>query len=155
MEKIRIEISKGKAKHIAFVRILPHSEVVQSILQAFEKTGFQAAAVTNGIGSLEQACYTYITKNSIYHKPICIKEKCELLNITGFLAKNKNTIEYHFHAVMADSTGKVFGGHLLPEGSIVSATMELTLLEMDGVHIKKEFDEETGFTLFKVQYSSE
>ena len=62
-----------------------------------------------------------------------------------------STIEYHFHALLADSTGRTFGGHLLEEENLVCATVKLTLVEMKGIHIKKEFDKEIGFTLFKVK----
>ncbi len=165
----RIEIKVGETDRIAFVRILPHSNLVKAILQSFQQTGFSAAFVPNGIGSLESTHYTFITKNGTYHKPILLKENCELLGLSGFIAKNpsaknlpaqeknpaqnegRSTIEYHFHAILANGTGCTFGGHLLEEGNLVCATVELTLVEMKGIHIKKEFDKETGFTLFKVK----
>ncbi len=169
MNSERIEVKNGETSRIAFVRILPHSNLVKAILQAFRQTDFSTAFVPNGIGSLESTHYTFITKNGTYHEPILLKENCELINLSGFIAKNpsaknlpaqdknpaqnedRSTIEYHFHALLADSTGRTFGGHLLEEGNLVCATVELTLVEIKGIRIKKEFDKETGFTLFKIK----
>ena len=149
----RIEIKSGTANRIAFVHILPHSNLVKAILQAFQQTGFNAALITNGIGSLESVHYTFITKSGKYHAPILKKENCELLNVSGFIAKNTDKeVQYHIHATMSDGTGHTFGGHLLEEGNAVCATVELTLVEMKDIRIEKEYDEETGFTLFKVKH---
>ena len=157
----RIKVKNGETNRIAFVRVLPHSNLVKAIVQAFQQTRFSAAFVPNGIGSLESVHYTFITKNGTYHEPILLKENCELIGLSGFIAKNptakdlpaqgKSTAEYHFHALLSDGTGRTFGGHLLEEGNLVCATVELTLVEMKGIHLKKEFDKETGFTLFKVK----
>lgn len=49
--------------------------------------------------------------------------KFEIVSLTGTLSAGC----HHLHVAMADSTGAVFGGHLLP-GCVVRTTVEIVLV---------------------------
>lgn len=53
----------------------------------------------------------------------------------------------HAHIVLSDSKGRTFGGHLLP-GTVVFAG-EVFMLELPGIKLEREYDQETGLNLFK------
>ncbi len=147
----RISIKTGEKGRIAFVRILPQSDLIPSIEEAFSKSAFETAQISVAIGSLESASYTYITQNKKYHTPIRRNGPFELLGASGFISNTNGKVEIHIHGIMADENGILFGGHLLEKGNIICATCELTLIELKGISIQKMFDKETGFTLFKVK----
>ena len=147
----RFEIGKGESSHIAFVRIFKGADLIPAIKKAFLESGFLTAQISGAIGSMESVNYTFIGEGGKYRLPIVKEGFFELLCASGFISVASGDVEFHIHAVFADKNGAVFGGHLLANGNIVCATCELTLTEIKGVAIRKEFDEESGFNLFKLK----
>ncbi len=147
----RISINTGKSGRIAFVRILPHSDLIPSIEKAFLKTKFETAQISISIGSLESVSYTFITDGKKYHTPIKKEGAFELIGAAGFISRIGGKADIHMHGIMSDTNGVIFGGHLLENGNIICITCELTLLELKGIAIQKTFDRETGFNLFKLK----
>ncbi len=147
----RFEIGKGESPHIAFIRIFKGADLIPAVKKAFLESGFLTARISGAIGSMESVNYTFISEGGKYRPPIVKKGFFELLCASGFISVASYDVEFHIHAVFADKDGAVFGGHLLESGNIVCATCELTLTEIKGVAIRKEFDKESGFVIFKLE----
>jgi predicted DNA-binding protein with PD1-like motif len=55
----------------------------------------------------------------------------------------QNIINFHIHLSVSDSTGQVYGGHLI-DGT-VRTTAEVVLGSLQNVHFRREMDPATGF----------
>ena len=66
----------------------------------------------------------------------------EIVSLVGTIAGDRA----HLHISVADKTGAVFGGHLMP-GSIVETTAEVVLVNLRpaGIVMTREPDAATGF----------
>ena len=55
---------------------------------------------------------------------------------------------FHCHALWSEADGRVNGGHILPEATIVAEPFEVDAFGIDGAVFLAEPDSETGFKLF-------
>jgi predicted DNA-binding protein with PD1-like motif len=55
---------------------------------------------------------------------------------------------YHCHALWTEASGRLNGGHLLPEETIVAEPFEVEAFGIDGALFTAELDAETNFKLF-------
>jgi predicted DNA-binding protein with PD1-like motif len=147
----RFEFAKGKTGKVIFARIMPGGDFIPSLKNIFDESGITTGQLDTAIGSLCSVNYTFITDGKKYGPPIKREGAFEFLHAGGFISKTDKDIEVHIHAVLADTTGKIFGGHLLENGNTVCATLEIAIIELNGIKISKEFDNETGFNLFKIK----
>lgn len=69
-----------------------------------------------------------------------LDEPCEIVSLHGTVSE----VRCHLHIALSKEDLSTVGGHLV-EGCIVNTTCELVLGILDGWHIDKEFDEETGY----------
>lgn len=69
-----------------------------------------------------------------------IDEPCEIVSLNGTVSE----VRCHLHIALSKEDLSTVGGHLV-EGCIVNTTCELVLGILDGWHIDKEFDAETGY----------
>jgi len=98
--------------------------------------GIAAACIVSAVGSLGRAVLRYADQGqgSETGGPL------ELLMLTGTLSPDGA----HLHASVADETGAVKGGHLLP-GCVVRTTAEVVIALLPGWEFRRELDEATGF----------
>lgn len=71
--------------------------------------------------------------------------KYEILSLNGTLSKDG----LHLHISLADSKGRVIGGHLL-ENNIIYTTAEIIIGGIDDTIFKRTFDPKTGFRELRV-----
>ncbi len=136
-------------------RIMPDSNFVEEILAICRENELEAAYIPTCIGSLKKARFVYaIPDDSTYFKmvycdPVELDGPIEFLNAQGIVAKDENG-EYllHLHVLMSDKDMRVYGGHILDEGNIVLATMDLVLNEIKGINLARKYDNESGFYFF-------
>jgi predicted DNA-binding protein with PD1-like motif len=55
---------------------------------------------------------------------------------------------FHCHALWTEADGRVNGGHILPEQTVVAAPFEVEAFGIDGARFAAEPDPETNFKLF-------
>ncbi|WP_159006105.1 DUF296 domain-containing protein [Bradyrhizobium sp. S69] len=55
---------------------------------------------------------------------------------------------YHCHALWSEASGRLNGGHMLPEETIVAEPFEVEAFGIDGAMFAAELDPETNFKLF-------
>lgn len=72
---------------------------------------------------------------------LSVKAPFEIVSLMGTLTPNHQ----HIHISVADSEGKVWGGHLL-EGTTVSHTAELIVHHYPMLNFTREHDVSTGYT---------
>lgn len=67
-------------------------------------------------------------------------EKFEIVSLVGTLSKEG----IHLHISIANSEGRVLGGHLL-DGCTIYTTAEVIIGEVENLVFSREYDSETGF----------
>jgi predicted DNA-binding protein with PD1-like motif len=96
----------------------------------------RAAFVISGIGSLSGARLRLASAR----EPINLRDDLEILTLTGTVAGNGS----HLHISVADSSGRVMGGHVA-HGCIVRTTAEVLVLLLSEWSFDRELDPATGF----------
>ena len=122
------------------LRLVPGDDLRGSLEAAFGKLskahGISAACIVSAVGSLSRAVLRYADKSSGSD----INAPLELLMLSGTLSPDGA----HLHASVADESGEVRGGHLLP-GCIVRTTAEVVIALLPGWEFRRELDAATGF----------
>lgn len=143
---------EGKIGKVITARIMPDSDLIESIEEICKKRNIQNAYISTCIGSLKKSTFVYALTdtsqyfNLKYSEPVVLTGIIEFLGAQGFISKDdKGQYLTHLHAQFSDEDMRVYGGHILNKGNIVLATMELVINEISDVNIKRDYHEESGF----------
>lgn len=117
-------------------RLKPGEDLKKQLEQIVKCNNIRAGIILTGIGSLIKASIR-LAEESI---SVSYNDKFEIIALSGTLSKNG----VHIHISIADSEGKVLGGHLL-EGCIIYTTAEIVLGELENMEFFREQDVVTGF----------
>ncbi len=146
----------GMKGRIIFARILPGSELIESIKKICAENNIEIAYISTCIGSLEKVSFVYAIKDEKqyykikYHEPVVMVRPIEFLGAQGIIVRDSNDeYQVHFHAQFSDENMDVYGGHLLDSGNIVLATIDLVLNEIIDVKIKRKYHKASGFSFFE------
>ncbi|MBC7741576.1 MAG: DNA-binding protein [Bdellovibrionaceae bacterium] len=123
------------------VRLNPQDDLKIKIIELCKASGIQAACVISAVGSLQHLKLRLANSQTVLEK----SEKFEVLSLNGTVSIDG----VHLHAMVSDSNGQTWGGHLL-DGNIIYTTCELVVLEIDGFKMGREFDAATGFKELKI-----
>lgn len=147
---------EGKNGKIITARIMPDSDLIESIVEICKKRNIQNAYISTCIGSLKKISFVYALEdtsrfyNIRYSDPVVMTGAIEFLGAQGIIAKdNDGEYQVHLHAQFSDETMKVYGGHILNKGNIVLATIDLIINEISEVDIKRNYHEASGFYFFE------
>lgn len=126
---------RTKADFYVF-RLNPKMDLRKSILEFAKENGVKAGGVVTCVGSLEQ-----------FHLRFANQEAGQLQN--GFfeivsLTGTFSEINCHLHISVADSSGRVFGGHLLND-NLIYTTAEIIVAELTDVEFLREVDPAFGY----------
>jgi len=102
----------------------------------------------SAIGALMQADLAYYDQVSHEYHKITIDNPVELVSCSGNISLRDNQQFVHAHAAMADSEGRVWGGHLVG-GKVFAA--ELCIQELLGKPLMRKYDSITGLNLWDNQ----
>ena len=129
---VKADISDAVASNARFytIRLLPGADVVQELLTFVEKKGIQAAAIVSSVGSLSEANLRFANRK----EGTLLKGDFETIYLGGTLEAGGR----HLHLSIADADGRMWGGHLMKEGSIARTTMEIVIMELTDVIYKRE-----------------
>ncbi len=95
-----------------FLRLDPGEEIHASIQSIADQIGFNAAALTSGIGRVRDIVIGMMDDDGIYHRTV-FSEPAELVSLQGNLARAEDGIAFtHIHAVIGDDDCQSFAGHL-------------------------------------------
>jgi predicted DNA-binding protein with PD1-like motif len=153
MDSIRFQSIESKVTRVISGRLLPGTELIGGIQSMCMDNGLKCGVVVCGIGSLANARLTYaVNRGEIgikYSDPITISGPFELLSCQGIIGHTSSgEFSIHLHGIISDSDMKLYGGHFT-EGCKVLATVEIGIMELPYADLLREYDEETGFLLFK------
>ncbi|AFY56178.1 putative DNA-binding protein with PD1-like DNA-binding motif [Rivularia sp. PCC 7116] len=123
------------------IRLKPNADLRKSLINFAVEQKVQAGFVLTAIGSLKQAAIRFANQDNSK----VLNEKFEILSLNGTLAATG----IHVHISIADSNGKVIGGHL-SDGCIVYTTAEIVIGIAENFSFYRSFDEETGFNELEV-----
>lgn len=111
-----------------FVRLDPGEEIHASLQALADKAGFDAAAITSGIGRTRQSVYGYMDDTHRYHR-VTIEGGSELVTLQGNLARRENGDAFtHLHATFSDDDLRPHAGHMFSAVVHVVAEIHLRLL---------------------------
>ncbi|MBN2260501.1 MAG: DUF296 domain-containing protein [Clostridiales bacterium] len=146
----------GRSGKVIFARVLPNSELIASIKKICQENSIEIASIGACIGSLKEVNFVYAMNdasqyyNIRYSDEVKMKGAIEFLSAQGIVSKdNSGLYQVHMHALFSDESMKVFGGHLLNEGNIVLATIDLVLNEILDISVKRNYHQKSGFYFFE------
>lgn len=126
----------GKAGAMHVLRLQPGEDVRATLERWAVEHHIAAACITSAVGSLTQAHIRYANRAD----GIITTQDLEVVSFSGTLAENG----MHLHIAVADRNGTTFGGHVLA-GCFVRTTLELVIMEVEGVRMQRSKDETTTY----------
>jgi predicted DNA-binding protein with PD1-like motif len=118
------------------LRLRPGADLREGLEDYLNRKGIEAAALVSCVGSLRVASLRLASAP----QPCMLTGPFEIVSSEGTLSIHG----CHLHMAVADSDGKLSGGHLA-YGSLVRTTAELVLVELPGFTFHRETDSETGY----------
>ncbi|NPT47606.1 DUF296 domain-containing protein [Paraburkholderia sp. 1N] len=118
------------------LRLFPGDDLRAALEDALRQVKLQAAFVIQGIGSLSIAQLRFAGDED----PTELRDDLEILTLAGSLSPD----DAHLHMSVADSRGRVFGGHVA-RGCTVRTTAEILLALLPEHRFSREHDSSSGF----------
>jgi uncharacterized protein len=154
----RYHSAEGRAGRIISGRLLPGCDMLSGIIEMARSHGV-ASAWVNGFGSLAKANFS----PGIRFNAATAGRVARIANIRlegpieiwsgmgrlGLPAEGEPVI--HFHGLLVDEDGRLYGGHFFPEDNIVYATFEVHIQELLDVEFQLKQDEEVEIPLVKLK----
>lgn len=155
---LREHFKESKVKRVVAGRIPRGVDFITGIKQICKENDIKHGYIPMCIGSLIDARIVYAIPDEnapigfIYSQPTDIKGPLELLYAQGLIGQeDTGELSIHIHMLVSDPNMRVWGGHTVEGGNIVAATGEIIIHELDEAEYIRQFDEETGFRLFKIK----
>jgi uncharacterized protein len=118
------------------LRLYPGDDLRVALEDALRQLNLQAAFVIQGIGSLSIAQLRFAGCDG----PTELRDDLEILTLAGSISVDGA----HLHMSVADSRGRMFGGHVA-HGCIVRTTAEILLALLPEHQFSRERDPSSGF----------
>ena len=144
----------GKFARIIVSRILPGSDLLQSIKDIVAEEEIKYGVIFSAVGAMEKVRIRNL-KEAPEKYPITdanrdfrtIEKTCEIITLSGdiYEVEGENLSQVHIHGTFSfaeDEKVRAVGGHLL-EGCIVVGFAEVYIMELTEIEMIKRFDEET------------
>ena len=124
---------------------LDHGLDIVSQIKDLAKKEKIEVGIFSAIGALMQVEFAFYDQVSHEYHEIPIDEPMELVSCSGNISIRDNQPFVHAHAALADSEGRVWGGHLIG-GKVFAA--ELCIQELLGEPLIRNYDSITGLYLW-------
>lgn len=118
-------------------RLTQGADLKQSIMALVQAHGITAGSIASCVGCLSHLNIRLADSTST----LSLQAPFEIVSLMGTLTPQHQ----HLHIAVADSQGKVLGGHLL-DGNLVNTTAELIVHDYPDLAFDREYDAHTGFT---------
>ena len=111
-----------------FVRLDPGEEVHQSLQKLADEVGFNAAAITSGIGRTRDTLYGVMNEDGVYIRRN-LDPPSELVSLSGNIARKENGDAFtHIHCCWCDDDNTVHAGHMFQCVTHVVAEIHIRIL---------------------------
>ena len=106
-----------------FVRLDPGEDIHSSLQSLADEVGFDAAAITSGIGRTRDNKYGYMNEKGIYQRRD-LENPSELVSLSGNIARTAEGEAFtHIHCCWSDDDNNVHAGHMFQ--SVVHVVAEI------------------------------
>jgi len=122
-------------------RLKPGADLKSSIEDIVKKNTIKAGFIITCVGGLKQATVRMAGARPDAQDIRTLTGNFEIVSLVGTVSINGT----HLHMSFSDDEGNVHGGHL-KEGTVIHPTAEIVIGIDANVEMKREMDEETGFT---------
>ncbi len=118
-------------------RLKPGDNLTEGLRAAFAASGLEAMSVVTCVGSLTRVLIRHANRpdGTLYSGHF------EITSLVGTV----DAAGEHLHLTISDGDGRVFGGHLLPEGSAVYTTAEIVALALPEMRFSREPCADSGY----------
>jgi len=154
---VKEHTKESNIKRIIVGRIPRGVDLITGIKEICKEYSIKSGYVPMLIGSLDTGKFIYAqpevnTKIGFkYSEPVDLEGPLEILPSQCLIGLDTNgELSIHLHMLVSDRYMRVYGGHFVEGGNIVAATAEIVIHEVDA-EFNRQFDEQTGFHLFKVK----
>jgi predicted DNA-binding protein with PD1-like motif len=106
-----------------FVRLDPGEEIHTTLQKLADEVGFNAAAITSGIGRTRENLYGFMDEQGVYQRRP-LDNPSELVSLSGNIARTQDGKAFtHIHCCWSDDDNNVHAGHMFE--SIVHVVAEI------------------------------
>jgi len=147
----------GQNGRVIAARIHPNRDVLQSIEEVCLEHDVSCGQITTSIGSLQKVALHYVSRVKPdpklgYTTQLLMEGPFSLLTGQGLVSPGDEPgrLNIHYHAVISGEKDVIYGGHIEP-GTITLTTLDLFIVEVNGVDILRGRDPETGAIVTTVQ----
>ena len=111
-----------------FVRIDSGEEIHATLQALADEVGFDAAAITSGIGRTRDTLYGYMNEDGVYIRRN-LDSPSELVSLSGNIARTQDGKAFtHIHCCWSDDDNTVHAGHMFT--STIAVVAEIHLRKM-------------------------
>jgi hypothetical protein len=145
---------EGKLSRVASIRVLPGSDIIESIEEACLSLGIQSGCISSCIGSLRKAAFFVLRPmdnkmGAGYSSPVTLNGPLEILSAQGTIGRDeKGNPSVHLHGAVSDQEGRVHGGHFLKGKNAVLVTCEIMINAIDETQWLRIHDPELDMDVF-------
>ena len=112
-----------------FVRIDSGDEIHASLQRLADEVGFNAAAITCGIGRTRDTLYGYMNEDGVYIRRQ-LDSPSELVSLSGNIARKQDGTAFtHIHCCWSDDDNNVHAGHMFQCVVHVVAEIHIRILK--------------------------
>jgi predicted DNA-binding protein with PD1-like motif len=149
----RIQSVEGRGRAFAFT--LPAGvPLLEAARRGFADAGFAGGTLNIKSGALGPFAYVMPAlsktgENAAFYSDVFRPEGVTRLKMAAMtLGQRDGAPFFHCHALWREADGKINGGHILPEETMVAEPFEAEAFGIDGAVFLGETDPETNFKLF-------
>lgn len=147
----------GTSGRVVAARILPNLDILSTIEEICAKHNIKYGQITTSIGSLRRISLNYVSRTTpvegLGHTTHLEREgPFSVLCGQGLVSPSEEPgkMNIHLHMAISGEEDVVCGGHI-EEGTITLSTLDIFILEVNGLEITRGKDPVTGivFTSFE------
>ena len=111
-----------------FVRIDSDEEIHATLQSLADEVGFNAAAITSGIGRTRDNIYGYMDEQGVYQRRH-LESPSELVSLSGNIARTQDGKAFtHIHCCWSDDDNNVHAGHMFSSTVHVVGELHIRIL---------------------------
>ncbi|MHA1772250.1 MAG: PPC domain-containing DNA-binding protein [Candidatus Thorarchaeota archaeon] len=138
-----------KTGRIIVARLMPGEDILESLEKLVRAHNIRGGQLQL-IGAIARAHLGYFDREKNKYAEFSVEEDLEVVSCMGNISRLiDGSPVVHAHMIVADRTGRTYGGHLL-KGCEVSVTIEIVINEFQD-EIQRAIDETSGLNLIKLQ----
>ena len=152
-----LEMAQGNLTRVIAVRLRPGTDVLAGLTEACRRANINNGVILSAIGSLDGVAYCNPVElpdkkaGYGYGETLHLTGPIELTSASGIICHDdEGAINLHVHMDLCDRHGNAHGGHLV-EGTKVLLTLDAVIAEVEGIDMRRKYNNELGVPLLAPQ----